>query len=73
MEPEQQRIEEAPRGILRGEVRCDDLFVQLYASDASIYQLHPLGVVRPRNVEDVVQTVQYAAENGLSLHYDSNV
>ena len=58
MEPEQQRIEEDLRGILRGEVRCDDLFVQLYASDASIYQLHPLGVVRPRNVEDVVQTVQ---------------
>ena len=68
MEPEQQRIEEDLRGILRGEVRCDDLFVQLYASDASIYQLHPLGVVRPRNVEDVVQTVQYAAENELSLH-----
>ena len=68
MEPEQQRIEEDLRGVLRGEVRCDDLFVQLYASDASIYQLRPLGVVRPRSVEDVVRTVQYAAENELPLH-----
>ena len=28
-------------GLTRGEVRCDDVFVQLYASDASIYQIRP--------------------------------
>ena len=42
--------------------------VQLYASDASIYEVRPLGVVRPRNVDDVVATVHYAAEHGISLH-----
>ena len=68
MDVEQQRIEEDLRGQLAGEVRCDDLFVQLYASDASIYEVPPLGVVRPRNVEDVVAVVRYAAANKISLH-----
>ena len=48
MDVERQRIEEDLRGQIAGEVRCDDLFVQLYASDASIYEIAPLGVVRPR-------------------------
>ena len=68
MDPEQQRIEEDLRGSLQGEVRCDDLFTQLYASDASLYELRPLGVVRPRTVDDVVATVRYAAENQLPIH-----
>ena len=68
MDTEQQRIEEDLRGQIAGEVRCDDLFVQLYASDASIYEVAPLGVVRPRTVEDVVATVRYAAANNISLH-----
>ena len=68
MDPEQQRIEEDLRGMLQGDVRCDDVFTQLYASDASIYQLRPLGIVRPRSVDDVVATVRYAAENHLPIH-----
>lgn len=68
MTPEQQRIEEDLRGLVQGDVRCDDLFTQLYACDASIYELRPLGVVRPRSVEDVVTTMRYAAENHLPIH-----
>src|SRR5688572_18112827 len=68
MDPQQQRIEEDLRGLLTGDVRCDDVFTQLYASDASVYELRPLGVVRPRSVADVVATVRYAAENQLPLH-----
>ncbi len=68
MDAERQRIEEDLRGQIAGEVRCDDLTVQLYASDASIYQIAPLGVVRPRTVDDVVATVRYAADNQISLH-----
>ena len=67
MDTEQQRIEEDLRGQIAGEVRCDDLFVQLYATDASIYEIAPLGVVRPRTVEDVVATVRYAASHDISL------
>ena len=68
MDVEQQRIEEDLRGQIAGDVRCDDLFLQLYASDASIYEVSPLGVVRPRNVEDVAATVRYAAANKIPLH-----
>ncbi|MCH7752871.1 MAG: anaerobic glycerol-3-phosphate dehydrogenase subunit C [Planctomycetes bacterium] len=68
MDVERQRIEEDLRGQIAGDVRCDELFVQLYASDASIYEIAPLGVVRPRTVEDVVATVRYAAANKIPLH-----
>ena len=68
MDTDQQRIEEDLRGLLQGDVRCDDVFTQLYASDASIYELRPLGVVRPRSVADVVATVHYARENHLAIH-----
>jgi FAD/FMN-containing dehydrogenase/Fe-S oxidoreductase len=68
MDPDQQRVEEDLRGLVQGDVRCDDVFTQLYATDASIYELRPLGVVRPRNTNDVVATVRYAAENHLPIH-----
>ncbi len=68
MDVERQRIEEDLRGQISGTVSCDDLFVQLYASDASIFEIAPLGVVRPRTVDDVMATVRYASENQLPLH-----
>jgi FAD/FMN-containing dehydrogenase/Fe-S oxidoreductase len=68
MDPERERIEADLRGLLDGEVRCDDVFAQLYAGDASIFETRPLGVVRPRNTADVAATVRYAAENDIPLH-----
>ncbi len=68
MDIERQRLQDDLRGIVRGDVLCDPLSTQLYASDASIYQIHPLGVVRPRSVADVVATVRYAADHQLSIH-----
>lgn len=68
MDPDQQRIEEDLRGLVQGDVRCDDVFTQLYSTDASIYELRPLGVVRPRSVADVVAIVRYGAENHLPIH-----
>ncbi len=47
---------------LQGEIRFDPTSRRLYSTDASIYQIEPLGVVVPRTVEDVVATVQVAAE-----------
>ena len=68
MDQERERIQADLRGLLDGDVRCDDVFVQMYATDASIYEIRPLGVVRPRGVADVVACVQYAAENEIPLH-----
>src|SRR5438094_6203502 len=45
-----------------GEVRFDATARRLYSTDASIYQVEPLGVVLPRSVEDVQAAVQIAAE-----------
>jgi FAD/FMN-containing dehydrogenase/Fe-S oxidoreductase len=68
LDQERQRIQDDLRGLISGEVRCDDIFVQMYSSDASIYELRPLGVVRPRNTADVVAVVNYARENGHTIH-----
>ncbi len=67
MDPDRARIQADLAGQIDGQVRCDDLFLQMYASDASIYQIRPIGVVRPTHVEDVVACVKYAAENDLAI------
>src|SRR6476620_3958843 len=68
MDQERERIQDDLRGLVKGDVRCDDVFLQLYASDASIYEIRPLAVVRPRTLADVVAAVEYAAENHLPIH-----
>ena len=68
MDPERQRIQDDLRGLVSGDVRCDDIFLRLYSSDASLYQLLPLAVVRPRNTADVAAIVRYAAEKRLPIH-----
>ena len=42
---------------ISGEVRFDDGFRALYATDASNYRQLPVGVVVPRDVDDVIRTV----------------
>ena len=39
----------------------------LYATDASLYQIEPVGVVVPRTVEDVIATVRIAAEEKVAI------
>ncbi|RIK73170.1 MAG: anaerobic glycerol-3-phosphate dehydrogenase subunit C [Planctomycetota bacterium] len=68
MDAEQLRIEEDLRGQIVGDVHCNDLFVQMYASDASIFEIQPLGVARPRTRDDVAAIVRYAAERGVPLY-----
>ncbi len=49
------------------EIRFDDLTRQLYATDASIYQIEPVGVAFPRNAADASSVVRAAAEAGISI------
>ncbi len=67
MDAERLRVQADLRGLLDGEVFCDPVQTQLYASDAGVYEVMPLGVVRPRHTADVVQTVKYAADNQLPV------
>ncbi len=48
---------------LEGDVLFDPFSRGRYATDASIYQVRPLGVVVPRHEQDVVRTLQIAAEH----------
>jgi FAD/FMN-containing dehydrogenase/Fe-S oxidoreductase len=50
------------RDHLAGEARFDPATRRLYATDASIYQIEPLGVVFPRDASDVRAAVQICAE-----------
>ena len=49
------------------EVRFDGLARQLYATDASIYQIEPFGVAFPRTVEETTSVICAAAEAGVSI------
>lgn len=65
---DRQRLHDDLRGLVDGEVLCDDVSLQLYASDASIYQIRPMGIVRPRSAADISATVIYARDHGLMIH-----
>jgi FAD/FMN-containing dehydrogenase/Fe-S oxidoreductase len=52
---------------VRGEVRFDDGARALYATDASNYRQTPIGVVVPRDAEDVVATVALARKYGAPI------
>ena len=52
---------------LEGEVRFDAFTRGLYATDASHYQIEPLGVVFPRSVCDVEAVMEVAREMGVPI------
>src|SRR5579871_1490829 len=52
---------------VRGEVRFDRLGRALYSTDASVYQIVPLGVVFPKSAADIVAAVQACARFGVPL------
>lgn len=52
---------------LEGEVRLDRISRVLYSTDASVYQIQPLGVIVPRTSDDLVKTIQIARRYGVSI------
>ncbi len=55
------------RAEVAGEVRFDDVTRGLYSTDASIYQIEPVGVVIPARDEDVAATLALCAEAGVPV------
>ncbi len=53
-------LERRLSGALRGETRFDAFTRGRYATDASIYQIMPRGVVFPTSVEDIAATLEIA-------------
>jgi len=61
------RIERQLSNAVTGEVRFDRFSRGLYATDASIYQIMPMGVVIPNSDADVEATLAVAREHRISI------
>jgi len=52
---------------VEGEVRFDLHNRMLYATDASLFQVEPIGVVIPSSVDDAVRAIEFCAARGLPM------
>ena len=64
---ESERLQAALQHVLSGEVRFDRGMRAAYASDASNYRQVPIGVVLPRTVEDIVETLRVCSSHGVPV------
>ncbi|MFB6152349.1 MAG: FAD-linked oxidase C-terminal domain-containing protein [Haloarculaceae archaeon] len=55
------------REAVDGAVRFDEYSKQLYATDASAYEVTPVGVVYPTSTADVAAVVEYCAERSIPV------
>ena len=60
-------LEHELRKRVRGSVRFDHVSRLLYSTDASMYQVEPIGVVIPRDTDDVAAAVDVARSQGVAL------
>jgi FAD/FMN-containing dehydrogenase/Fe-S oxidoreductase len=61
---EQQRVSLAQADC---DIRFDNLTRQLYATDASIYQIEPFAVAFPKNAQQARSAIQSAAQEGIPI------
>ncbi len=52
---------------INGEVRFDRTSRMLYSTDASNYQIEPIGVVIPRSMDDAIGAIELAASHGVPI------
>ena len=55
------------RSRVEGDVRFDEYTRQLYATDASAYEVTPIGVVFPESTDDVASVMTYCAEREIPV------
>ena len=67
LNPGDSRLAARLRRELEGEVLFDRFDRGRYSTDASIYQIEPLGVVVPRSREDILGTLEIAADAGVPV------
>ena len=52
---------------VHGEVRFDEITRQMYSTDASLYRIEPVGVIIPRDQDDVKAVLEIAGKNKVSV------
>ena len=60
-------LEHELRKVVAGDVRFDPASRLLYSTDASMYQVEPIGVVIPRDRGDVQAAIEVANKNGVAV------
>jgi FAD/FMN-containing dehydrogenase/Fe-S oxidoreductase len=60
-------LERELRRVVAGDVRFDAMSRLLYSTDASMYQVEPVGAVIPRDRDDVQAAIDVARKNGVAL------
>ena len=60
-------LAEELRRNISGEVRFDKMSRILYSTDASIYQIEPIGVVIPKTEEDVISAIETASKYSVPI------
>ncbi|MET1084770.1 MAG: FAD-binding oxidoreductase, partial [Burkholderiales bacterium] len=67
LQSEAGRLAERLRAAIQGEVRFDDGSRALYSADASNYRRIPIGVVVPKTIDDIVETVRACRDFGAPI------
>src|SRR6266581_6054831 len=60
-------LEHELRKVVAGDVRFDPISRLLYSTDASMYQVEPIGVVIPRDADDVQAAVEVARKHKVAI------
>ncbi len=67
MEETRRRLVEDLTDTVEGEIRVDPTTVAAYSTDASLYEVEPLGVVFPRSARDVEALAQWSADHRVPM------
>jgi FAD/FMN-containing dehydrogenase/Fe-S oxidoreductase len=57
------QIENELKKVITGDIQFDKYSRLLYSTDASIYQMEPIGVVLPKDTEDVLETIRICSDS----------
>jgi len=61
------RLEKELRMKVEGEVLFDEMSRLIYSTDASLYQIKPLGIILPRSDQGIMETIRIAASYGVPV------
>jgi len=61
------RVERHLKTLISGDVRFDEITRTIYSTAACLYKIKPIGVIYPKNADDLVKLAEYASDQRISL------
>ncbi|HQF13586.1 MAG TPA: FAD-dependent oxidoreductase [Thermogutta sp.] len=68
LDQQRDRVYEDLSGLIKGKVLRSPVYLELFASDAGLFHIPPLVVVRPQSSADVVACLQYCSDRRIPVH-----